>query len=408
MEQENNPNKAIRQRRTFRSLDKQEAKRVLEIYVRRSLRNSEKTKENEFEKENGSNKDQGLLSESSKCNEFANMKKSNMACGPKAEENEENQDWNIESLPPDVKDDMFKSRVDDANCFNAKKQSWFKTLMSRLFKRKENKEDMPIRNVDKTVLEVSCPTEDQVTSSKENGPHTSKKFTRKTSLKRVLNFTKGTSEQGKVITPTKEECNFKLKRPTRLSLKGINRPLTGKTGRDFPKNCITMFITYSIKKNDECYQKLSAEIEHIVKECDDPHERSGAHVSQNTDECDALIKAIVSILCKKGDELNSKMKNDPTLNSFLKNISYNSFKQLADVYIDQEMKNKDISAMPDDMKFAYSIHFTAQVAGIAFHPVNRIMGFGNQYLQDTFFDFSRCKADKVNSTDSEKCTLSPD
>uniref|UniRef100_K7F089 B2L14 protein n=2 Tax=Pelodiscus sinensis TaxID=13735 RepID=K7F089_PELSI len=72
-------------------------------------------------------------------------------------------------------------------------------------------------------------------------------------------------------------------------------------------------------------------------------------------------------------------------------ISYSSFKHLADVYVRKEVTAQGPEMSPEELQFAFAVHLTAKVAGICNHAVNRIMGFGTQYLQDTFVQFSYSK-----------------
>lgn len=86
--------------------------------------------------------------------------------------------------------------------------------------------------------------------------------------------------------------------------------------------------------------------------------------------------------------LLTQIKEDVGLSAFFRNISYSSFKHLADVYVNNEVTASVPDRHPEEVQFAFAVHLTAKVAGICNHTVNRIMGFGNQYLQDSFAQFS--------------------
>ncbi|NWR51549.1 B2L14 protein, partial [Regulus satrapa] len=71
-------------------------------------------------------------------------------------------------------------------------------------------------------------------------------------------------------------------------------------------------------------------------------------------------------------------------------MSYSSFKSLADAYVQRELRassQPDVS--PQEMQFAYTVHLTATVAGICSQAVNRIMGFGTRYLDDSFAPYGK-------------------
>ncbi|NXU58748.1 B2L14 protein, partial [Turnix velox] len=72
-------------------------------------------------------------------------------------------------------------------------------------------------------------------------------------------------------------------------------------------------------------------------------------------------------------------------------ISYSSFKNLADAYVSREMMTSRPDVNPEEVQFAFSVHFTAKVAGICNQAVNRIMGFGTRYLEDSFAPLSYSK-----------------
>ncbi|XP_063300373.1 protein BNIP5-like [Pelobates fuscus] len=393
MDKANRFEKGSKRRATFMTLNNEEAKKVLEIYVKRSLSNcDEKTR-----KELKSRKVHRSASDFSKSVVVTSKTKLYRAKNLQETEElkKEEQTVNLENGTLEPSQDVNES-TDHAKCTQTVKQSWFKNLFGQLFKKKDDKKnDKHMHRGEKTVPDMCCVFEDQVTCVEDATPQrkASKKIgLQRSSIRRAFSFKKHTSED---VTGglTADGLPGKLKRPTHLPLTCINRPSSGKD-----------------KKNTDCYyQKVSAEIELIVKESDKPDERksvSGESNCEATEDNDELIKKIVSILRKQGDEWNSKMKEDPTINRFFRNISYNSFKQLADVYVDKEVKNRAADATPEDLQFAYSVHLTAQVAGISSHSVNRIMGFGTQYLQDVFTRYS-CGKKWDSSVDSTAC-ISPD
>lgn len=86
--------------------------------------------------------------------------------------------------------------------------------------------------------------------------------------------------------------------------------------------------------------------------------------------------------------LLNQVKEDAWLQKFFRNMSYSSFKNLADAYVRKEMTASRPDANPQEIQFAFTVHLTAKVAGICNQAVNRIMGFGTRYLEDSFAPLS--------------------
>ncbi|NXI54053.1 B2L14 protein, partial [Chloroceryle aenea] len=70
-------------------------------------------------------------------------------------------------------------------------------------------------------------------------------------------------------------------------------------------------------------------------------------------------------------------------------MSYSSFKDLADAYVHKEMTASRPDCSLQEIQFAFAVHLTAKVAGICSQAVNRIMGFGTRYLEDSFAPYSK-------------------
>lgn len=82
---------------------------------------------------------------------------------------------------------------------------------------------------------------------------------------------------------------------------------------------------------------------------------------------------------------------DGSVSSFFRNLSYSSFQQLADRYVQEEIPSHlpQQTTAPELVRFAFTLDFTARMAGLSNQAVCRIMGFGNQYLEDRFTQLSR-------------------
>uniref|UniRef100_A0A8C5LL60 Apoptosis facilitator Bcl-2-like protein 14 n=1 Tax=Leptobrachium leishanense TaxID=445787 RepID=A0A8C5LL60_9ANUR len=386
-------------RNTLMSLNNEDAKRVLEIYVKRSLSNCDER----AKKDSRAKRANVQRSASDYCKHTLSTNHRRVRPVEKLQKDEgvedEKKDLNVanpECAAPDVAmEGNISTNMEQAK--PPKKQSWLKSFFVQIFRKKDDrKDDKPTQHSEKTTADMSSLPLDVETSAEEASANhkTSKKFgLQKGTIKRAFSFKKYSSDDANGSS-TLEGHAYKPKRPSHLPLKRINRPSSGRAD-----------------KNAQCYyNQVTAEIEHIVKESEKPDARKqsigGESNYDTTDDMDAVIKKIVSILRKQGDEWNSKVNDDPAVTNFFRNISYNSFKQLADVYVDKELKNTLVDATQDDLKFAYSVHLTAQVAGVSMHSVNRIMGFGNQYLQDMFARYSHGK--NWDDSANPELLISPD
>ncbi|XP_069612238.1 uncharacterized protein [Ranitomeya imitator] len=361
----NSPIIERKQRGKFVSLSGQEAKIVLETYIKRSLSHHE-AKRTGYKKEA---KVQRSVSDVTKFTHRVNKYKTAMAPQAEVQETEKKDDTYVTVQEPAT---ITKAK-------NVKKQSWFRSFLNQLFKKEENISEQ-------TVSVVTKVAKDSVASSTEgHSDQTMKKNSfRKSGIRKALSFKKNGDE--------------KLKRPNHLPLKRKPRPIPLQ-----PR-----------EKNEDCYyEQVSAEIDLLVKGTENLNvgERkeslSGDLSATGSHDMDTTIKKIVAILQKEGDAYNRTIKEDLTLSNFFRDISYNSFKQLADVYVDQGVKKTESVATPEDVKFAFSVHFTKQVVGLSNHPAKRIMGFGTQYLHDSCSWLSY-NTENTNITDDQEACLSPD
>lgn len=87
--------------------------------------------------------------------------------------------------------------------------------------------------------------------------------------------------------------------------------------------------------------------------------------------------------------LLNQVREDAQLRTFFRDMSYSSFKNLADAYVRREMTASRPDVNPQEIQFAFAVHLTARVAGIRNQAVNRIMGFGTRYLEDSFVPYGK-------------------
>ncbi|KAK7145183.1 hypothetical protein R3I94_011322 [Phoxinus phoxinus] len=153
-----------------------------------------------------------------------------------------------------------------------------------------------------------------------------------------------------------------------------------------------------VEPTNSYYEKMSEELEKIVHEVKDnpaddvdnatsqPTDQSGVKVSQ-----EEVVRRITELIKHQGDIIDNRLKENVTVSTFLDGITYRSFQQMADQYVQSEVPNKKTSppvVAPELVKFAFSLDFTAQVANLHRQATGHIMGFGNQYLQDRFTHMS--------------------
>lgn len=84
-----------------------------------------------------------------------------------------------------------------------------------------------------------------------------------------------------------------------------------------------------------------------------------------------------------------KLKDNPTLSNFFQGMSYSSFQKLADAYLETEASPTHnpptvLPTAPELVKLAFTLDFTARVAGLSKQNIGHITGLGNRYLEDRF------------------------
>lgn len=82
-----------------------------------------------------------------------------------------------------------------------------------------------------------------------------------------------------------------------------------------------------------------------------------------------------------------QLKENTTISSYFNTITYRSFQQLADQYVNSKVTQQTTQPPvvgPELVKFAFTLDFTARVAALSRHAPGHILGFGNQYLKERF------------------------
>ncbi|XP_014021569.2 uncharacterized protein [Salmo salar] len=142
----------------------------------------------------------------------------------------------------------------------------------------------------------------------------------------------------------------------------------------------------SVGPTDSYYEKVSEELEKIVHEV---KERETALTDED------VIKRIIVLMKQQGDLIDNKLKENPSLSSFFQKLSYSTFQQLADTYVETETPTGQSRQTPHTagsghdnapelVKLAFTLDFTARVAFLSRHSKGHIMGLGHRYLEDRF------------------------
>ncbi|XP_078105180.1 uncharacterized protein LOC144517154 [Sander vitreus] len=249
-----------------------------------------------------------------------------------------------------------------------KKPSLWKSFLD-FFSRKTNEE---INEEQDGPLEMAEATsaEDTVTTCLPISPDLSpkRKATRKKSIKR--RFSK-----------------------RHLSLTKQNKP-----GKDLhPADITRVEAVVSVEPTEYYYEKVSEELEKIV------HEVQGKEEVQPLSDED-VIDRIINLTKEEGDAIEIKLKDNPTLNSFFQGMSYSSFQKLADAYLETEALPTHnpptvLPTAPELVKLAFTLDFTARIAGLSKQNIGHITGLGHRYLQDRFKYQQACTSHPGSNSD---------
>ncbi|XP_008947481.1 PREDICTED: apoptosis facilitator Bcl-2-like protein 14 [Merops nubicus] len=364
------------------SLDRQGAKKVLEIYVRRSLSCCENSLAAKKMLQEGGRK-RGRKADGLQRSKSDFCKYSCAKLSPRKDPEEGHKAPDLEEAlqdeskaPGEVpKEKLEPKRKSTKNSSQGKTQrTWFKSFLNFLFKKspEEQKENTGKKAKEKDAKAPHKPEETQTHRGSWNtSPSPGRAPKRRPGLKRVFSFKKHPEdERGEVA------AGGRAKRPSCLPLRHIQAPATPDVGQP-----------------DGYYAQVSEEIGLIVQGSESQGSRARGCEEPprpvSTEGVDEAIRRIVALLQRAGDELDRQVKEDARLRMFFRDISYSSFKDLADAYVREEMTASRPDANLQEVQFAFAVHLTARVAGICNQAVNRIMGFGTQYLEESFIPYSK-------------------
>lgn len=382
------------------SLDRQGAQKVLEIYVRRSLsccENSLVAKKRLQERAGGRARKSGGLQRSK--SDFCKYSPAKLSPKKDQEEGPKAPDLDDDSKAPGEvpKEEPEPKRKSTKNSSQGKTQrTWFKSFLNFLFKKspEDQKENAGQKAKEK---DAKAPHSSKSDGAKRPGGDSSTSLPpgrapkRRPSLKRVFSFKKHAEEERGEMA-----AGARAKRPSCLPLWHIQAPTT----------------PADVEQPDGYYARVSEEIGLIVQGSESQGSRAGGCGEPprpaSTDGVDEAIRRIVALLQKAGDELDRQVKEDARLRMFFTDMSYSSFKNLADAYVRKEMTASRPDVNPQEIQFAFAVHLTAKVAGICNQAVNRIMGFGTRYLEDSFAPLSYSKILQDREKFSKDNCESPD
>ncbi|XP_046714104.1 uncharacterized protein LOC124391502 [Silurus meridionalis] len=199
-----------------------------------------------------------------------------------------------------------------------------------------------------------------------------------------------TTGDGSVSRNTK--TNKRRRSQRRISFKS-GRPFTLELSTDAHNSQVQSIE--EVEATTSYYEKMSEELKKIVNEVKNtPTEENKTFIDSvqpaDTDASksqEEIIKRIIVLIKQEGDAINGKLKENATISSYLNTITYGSFEQLADQYVKYEVpqqKTQGSVVAPELVKFAFTLDFTARVAGLSRYAPGHILGFGNQYLMERF------------------------
>ncbi|XP_064029615.1 uncharacterized protein LOC135191333, partial [Pogoniulus pusillus] len=367
------------------SLDRQEAKRVLEIYVSRSLSCRESLPAarkglQEGARRRGRKADGLQRSTSDSCQascaklspEKDREERPKALDTDKALDDESKAAKEVPKEKPEPKKKSSKT-----SCQGKSQHTWFKTVINFLFRRssEEQKESSGQKAKEK---DARAPHSSKPEAAKRSGvdsstsPALGRAPKRRPSLKRVFSFKKHAEEER-----GEAAAGARAKRPSCLPLRHIQAPAT----------------PADLEQPDGYYARVSEEIELIVQGSEGQGSRAAGAEDPpgpgSTGSVDEAIKRIVALLQSAGDELDRQVREDAQLWMFFRDLSYSSFKDLADAYVHREMTASRPDVGLQEVQFAFTVHLTARVAGICSQAVNRVMGFGTRYLEDSLPPYSK-------------------
>ncbi|KAI5158834.1 Apoptosis Facilitator Bcl-2-Like Protein 14 [Manis pentadactyla] len=94
---------------------------------------------------------------------------------------------------------------------------------------------------------------------------------------------------------------------------------------------------------------------------------------------------VVEVLKYSGDHLEKELKRDKTLmNTFQDRLSYSVFKTITEQFLRGVDTRGESEVRAQGFKATLAIDIAAKLTAVDNHPMNRVAGFGTEYLRDNF------------------------
>ncbi|XP_065715472.2 apoptosis facilitator Bcl-2-like protein 14 [Patagioenas fasciata] len=100
-----------------------------------------------------------------------------------------------------------------------------------------------------------------------------------------------------------------------------------------------------------------------------------------------MIKTIVSLLRKSGDELEEMIQKDRTFyQRFEEMLSYTFFKSITDLFLKCAVADSpsQTESQVQREKVAFTMEVATRLNAVDNHPMNLVLGFGSKYLREHF------------------------
>ncbi|XP_077430169.1 uncharacterized protein LOC144056906 [Vanacampus margaritifer] len=183
-------------------------------------------------------------------------------------------------------------------------------------------------------------------------------------------------------SPVKKKPSKRMTLKRRFSKRRLSLIKINKKEDLNPADITGVEAVVSVEPTITYYEKVSEELEKILHEVKENEE-----VVTMSDE--EVINRIIALTKEQGDAIDGKIKDNTTLSNFFQGMTYTSFQRLADAYLLEEASPTRtqptvLSTAPELVKLAFTLDFTARVAGLSRQNVCHITGLGNRYLQDRF------------------------
>ncbi|XP_016111264.1 apoptosis facilitator Bcl-2-like protein 14 isoform X2 [Sinocyclocheilus grahami] len=97
-----------------------------------------------------------------------------------------------------------------------------------------------------------------------------------------------------------------------------------------------------------------------------------------------VIVRLVDLLKTSGDELNETIQSSQELSGYLQQtFSYDLFKKLTKAFITSSVP-EFLQSRKKREQIALAFEVTSRLKALDLHPMNRVMGYGAQYLQENY------------------------